>query len=51
MIALEKPTDFVCLVHERREMAVDEDEDTEEVFFDRAVLINVPGYCNAVHKL
>lgn len=49
MIALEHLTDFVCLVHERREMmGADREEDTEEVFFDDGVIpVVVEGYRGA----
>ncbi|RKO89958.1 ureidoglycolate hydrolase [Blyttiomyces helicus] len=48
MVGLERPTDFVCLVHERRGNMVLEDEDTEEVFFDRIVEVAVEGFAGVL---
>jgi ureidoglycolate hydrolase len=38
MVGLENIIDFVCIVYERREKQTEDDEDTEEIFFENAII-------------
>jgi hypothetical protein len=41
MIALDEQTDFLCLVHERREDATEPHEDCQEHWFKRPIPISL----------
>ncbi|CAF1165283.1 unnamed protein product [Didymodactylos carnosus] len=49
MVGLEYPTDFVCLVWERRELSTENDEDCQVVQLENIISVNVSSeYCSKI---